>query len=360
VIAFSLHAIGDPARQEARIQEVYDEFNLSGEGVIIAILDRGIDYTHPAFLNADGTTRVAYIYDMINDAGAGENPYGIGTIFDEVAINAALMAGGTPISTDFGGHGTATNSIAAGNGMGSSIGLDTRGVAFNATIISVKLINDPFPAANGQAGQAGFFNPDYIDEALQFVHDKGVELGMPVVTLMNFGSIGGPTDGTSAVCQAMEDFIAQGNLLVCGVGDDGGADNAAEGIIQSGVTEVVDVRKEVPGNLRFELWYPGSDLLDLLIVRPDESSTPIIFDDEDPNHATNDIFTDMSIFRRGTNVDFAGAASDRKQILIDITGDTGVYRIHLSTPQMTDVNFFASLNPALYNNGSRFLNFVRE
>ena len=360
---FSVSAIGDPAREEARIQKVYDEFGLCGEGVIIAILDRGIDPSHPAFLDVTGQTRLAYIYDMTNPTGENDNPYGIGTIFTEADINADLV-NGPMISTsfDFGGHGTATTSIACGSGDGADLNvINPMGVAPCATIISVKLINDPFPAGDGQEGQAGFFNPDYIDEALQFVHDKGVELGLPVVALMNFGSIGGPTDGSSAVCQAMDNFIDQGNLLVCGVGDDGGADNAAEGFIPTGgVAEVLDVRKEEAGNLRFELWYPGSNLLDLLIVRPDETSTPIIFDNASPDHATNDVLSDMSIFRRGANVDFAGAASDRKQILIDITGDTGVYRIHLSTPQMVDVPFFASLNPALYNNGNRFLNFIRN
>ena len=38
--------------------------NLKGQGVLIGFIDTGIDYTHPAFRNADGTTRIEYIYDL--------------------------------------------------------------------------------------------------------------------------------------------------------------------------------------------------------------------------------------------------------------------------------------------------------
>ena len=40
------------------------EFN--GKGVLVGFIDTGIDYTHPAFRNSDGTTRIEYIYDLNN------------------------------------------------------------------------------------------------------------------------------------------------------------------------------------------------------------------------------------------------------------------------------------------------------
>ena len=87
----------NPAILEANIDDVYNQYNLTGENVLFAIIERGIDYTHPAFLNDDGSTRIAYLYDMIDSSGASapNNPYGVGTIFSESDINTSLTNGTT-------------------------------------------------------------------------------------------------------------------------------------------------------------------------------------------------------------------------------------------------------------------------
>src|SRR6516164_8740568 len=46
--------------------KAFAKYGVSGAGVIVAILDRGIDYTHPDFRNADGTTRIRMMWDMSN------------------------------------------------------------------------------------------------------------------------------------------------------------------------------------------------------------------------------------------------------------------------------------------------------
>ena len=38
--------------------------NLTGKGVLVAVIDSGIDYLHPDFLNSDGTTRIAELWDQ--------------------------------------------------------------------------------------------------------------------------------------------------------------------------------------------------------------------------------------------------------------------------------------------------------
>lgn len=70
-------------------------FGVNGQGVTIAILDRGIDFTHPDFIKPDGTTRIRAMLDMsgqnLCDAA---NPAPVE--YTEAQINAAL-AGGAPI-----------------------------------------------------------------------------------------------------------------------------------------------------------------------------------------------------------------------------------------------------------------------
>ncbi len=359
---FFIYSQGNPAFAEANIDEVWNQFNLTGENVIFASIERGIDYRHPAYLNPDGTTRVAYIYDMVNQTGASapNNPYGRGTIFTEADINAALVAGGTPISTDRHGHGTACIGITAGNGGGTA-NLEFKGVATKAKLIVVKMIQDGFGPFGSQPGEAGYFNPGDIPIALQFVHDKVTEMGLPSVTLMNFGSIGGPTDGTSTISRAMDNFIAQGHVLVCGIGDDGGADNHASSILTENVPQELLVSKGVAGNLRLDLWYSEGDRFNVTIEIPNGTIYGPYVAPAASNGVT-DIFTsNFNYYQRGADVDFSGATSNRRQILIDfLTGSgTGIHKVTLTPTSVTDTGKFnASLNPALYYYDNKFISHV--
>lgn len=83
--------------------------NLTGENVLIGIIDSGIDIYHPDFRNDDGTTRIVNLWDQT-----------LGQVFSEEEINAALLADdGTFPSRDLSGHGTHVAGIAAGNGRAS-------------------------------------------------------------------------------------------------------------------------------------------------------------------------------------------------------------------------------------------------
>ena len=70
-------------RTETRVDSVWNVLGYKGDGAIIAILDRGIDYEHPDFIKPDGTSRIIGIFDMINPRGANDpnNPYNICTLY---------------------------------------------------------------------------------------------------------------------------------------------------------------------------------------------------------------------------------------------------------------------------------------
>ena len=87
-----------------------ETYNLFGKGVLVAIIDSGIDYSHPDFRNEDGTTRIEALWDQSIPGNPPEG-FNIGTLYTREQINEALQ---TPMpqrldivpSTDLSGHGT--------------------------------------------------------------------------------------------------------------------------------------------------------------------------------------------------------------------------------------------------------------
>ena len=86
---------------------------LTGRGVLVAVIDSGIDYLNQDFRNEDGSTRILMLMDQDRDR-----------IYTREEINQALNAPNRAASlaivpsVDLSGHGTAVAAIAAGNGRG--------------------------------------------------------------------------------------------------------------------------------------------------------------------------------------------------------------------------------------------------
>ena len=138
------------ARQASCLSAIQENssYGLTGKGILISVIDSGIDYAHPDFCNPDKTTRLVALWDqtILADPSAGRFApagYSQGTLFSPEQINAALQADTfeqrmelVP-STDVTGHGTHVAGIAAGNGRASG-GL-YRGVAPESSLLAVKL-----------------------------------------------------------------------------------------------------------------------------------------------------------------------------------------------------------------------------
>lgn len=114
-------------------------FDLRGNGVLIGIIDTGVDYTNSIFRYADGTTKIETIWDqtIISDNSSQNLDYG--TEYNMQQINQALMSE-DPFqvvpSKDEIGHGTMIAGIAAGNEVPKE---GFYGVAPDARLAVVKL-----------------------------------------------------------------------------------------------------------------------------------------------------------------------------------------------------------------------------
>jgi subtilisin family serine protease len=199
------------------------ETGLDGTGVVIGIVDTGIDGTHPDFRDADGTTRIAWLMQRQEPVGLHpelEQQYGCTdpdqspcAIFSSTDIDTQLLLAPDGAPRDFDGHGTHVTSIAAGNG-GIMNGGNARyaGVAPGSTII-----------VTAPSGGGGFSDPDIINAA-RFIFERAEALGMPAVVNVSLGSDFGPHDGTSALEQGLAALVGEafpGRVMTVAAGNSG-------------------------------------------------------------------------------------------------------------------------------------------
>ena len=204
-------------------------FGLRGQGTIIGIIDSGIDFTHPDFINDDATTRILYLWDQLADPALGSPPQGFtrGVEYNSAQINEALQSP-NPFDIvpffDYNGHGTAVAGVAAGNGRASS-GVQI-GAAPEASLIVVKL---------GRTGNEAFARTTEIMRALKYIVDKARELNMPVSINISYGTNNGPHDGNT-LFEAYIDSVAQEwkTSISVATGNEGAAAHHFTGFVVQG------------------------------------------------------------------------------------------------------------------------------
>ncbi len=162
---------------------------LFGKGVIVAVIDSGIEYANEDFRKEDGATRILSLWDQSVEGTAPEG-YFIGTEFTEEQINEALKKETREEqmqivpSIDSSGHGTAVAGIAAGNGH-NSVGKQLAGVAPESSLVIVKL---------GSPRKDGFPRTTELMQGIDYVIRKAQQLGMPVAINLSFGNTYGSHD----------------------------------------------------------------------------------------------------------------------------------------------------------------------
>ena len=189
---------------------------LTGKGVLVAVIDSGIDYTLPEFRNSAGNTRIRFLWDQTLRPTEQRRPpegFSVGVEFTADKINEALAAGSPQRqfellpSVDTSGHGTAVAGIAVGDSV------RYRGVAREAELLVVKL---------GVADALGFPRTTEIMRAMTYVVNKAVELQMPLVVNLSFGNTYGAHDGSSLLERFLDNVSEIGRTVICvGSGNEG-------------------------------------------------------------------------------------------------------------------------------------------
>lgn len=245
------------------------ELGLTGSGVIVGIIDSGIDYTHPDFRNPDGTSRILFLWDQ---TAAGPPPEGFrnGTEYTQARINEALLSTDPLTSlpfSDTAGHGTAVAGIAAGNGA-SSNGTE-KGVAPNAGLIVVKL---------GHTGNESFARTTEIMRGVKYLSDKAIALNMPLSINLSYGTNNGSHTGDSLFERYLNSMCERWKTVMSvATGNEGSAAHHYHAKLAQKETSTIEF--SVGGNPRrlyMTLWKNFADTITFELIAPNGRSTGVI------------------------------------------------------------------------------------
>lgn len=260
---------------------------LDGSGVVIGIVDVGCDFRHKNFRQGN-MTRIHCIWDQSAASGEPPKSFEYGREITAEEINHALRHGDAGAYQTLGyappiaAHGTHVMDIAAGNGREEALfggkpssprpaEASHPGIAPNATIVFVQLMNDP----DGFLG-----NSRQLLEAVEYVFEKADQLDMPAVVNLSIAASGGPHDGSTLVEQGFESLLAEkpGRAIVVSAGNSRLQRSHTSGTVTSG--QPVSIRWHTdPGKAKnqMDVWYHGAEGDPGLVVKlraPDGVTLP--------------------------------------------------------------------------------------
>ncbi|ATD55707.1 S8 family peptidase [Clostridium chauvoei] len=259
--------------------------NLSGSGVLVGLVDTGIDYLNKEFIREDGTTRIESIWDQTIVSDASNNNVFIGTTYSNNDINKALDASSTgkdPYSIvpskDTNGHGTQMAGIVGARGYNK----DIRGIAHDCNFVIVKLAESATfkrdLMLNGITNVPVYNTAEFV-AGLEYLRRYAISINKPMIILIGIGSSDYSHDGTGLVARYINELASyRGLVVVTSTGNQGAADLHASGYTPN-VGEVKTVELKIVkalNNFSFKIWVRKPNKFALNVISPSGQSSKFI------------------------------------------------------------------------------------
>jgi subtilisin family serine protease len=313
--------------------------NIDGRGVIIGVLNSGIDYLHPDFINPDGTSKILYLWDQTVD-GKPPNGFTIGTEYTRDDINKAIAEKNPNLSVDEEGIGTALSGLCAGMG---NVNREYSGVAEGSDLVVVKLkkIN-------------GYYNSAMHQIANRYIYEKAEDERKPVVQLISMGSNNSIIRGIDLIVDSL--FYEYGLCEVIAAGNEG-----------SGMTHTMGKIEFVGDSedIVFEIVEEEKDLeIDIWIDKPDKASVEVISPSGEPSKEaliSNFNFVSGLFDRENTYYSiwstYPASYLGQQQTVIRLEGaKKGMWTIRLTGEYITNGIYHVYLPVrSLLNEGTKFI-----
>ena len=241
--------------------------SLYGNGVLVGIVDSGIDYFHADFRNTDGSTRLVALWDQ-TEQGTPPEGYQTGRLYTKKDINDILEKH-DPVfrrTLDPGGHGTAVAGIAVGNGQET---VENRGAAWQSDILFVKL---------GNPGEKSFPRTSELMTAVDYMVKTAVRMGRPIAINISFGNSYGSHNGDSLLSSYLDVAAEYGRNVICiGTGNEGDTSRHASGIWEKSRLEVTEFAvQSFQQAFNVQLFMQYEDQVTFALVHPDGQQFAVI------------------------------------------------------------------------------------
>jgi len=264
----------------AKISNFHDNpyLNLRGAGVLVGMVDTGIDYLNIEFQTEDDRTRITSLWDQTSSQGLPPENYPFGTEYSREQINQAIQAsrnGEDPYSIvnskDEIGHGTANAGIIGARGREQVVG---GAPDCEFAIVKLKQAKASTIRENGifdiESARPIYETADIIF-GISYLLQLQIKLRKPMVIFIPLGSNGGGHDGSS-ILERYIDFISltRGLVVVTGTGNQGTAENHASGILRrTGDINIVEVNVDsAQRGMAFLVWGNKPDKISVGITSP--------------------------------------------------------------------------------------------
>ncbi|WP_434794389.1 hypothetical protein TPDSL_13630 [Terrisporobacter petrolearius] len=314
--------------------------SLSGKGVLIGLIDTGIDYLHPDFIYDDNTTKIASLWDQSKD-GKPPDGFFIGSEYTREDINNAILNNDSSLSVDDEGSGTMLAGICAGMGK---VNKNYVGVAEDAELVIVKM---------GKVD--GNYNNAMVTAGFEYIKQKARELQMPVVVTFGFGS--NSLVGISQRDLTELTFYEKGVSLVNAAGNEGNTDthNSGKLLYKNDVKTIELEVNNFEESINIEIWLNKPDIARAAVLSPSGELTRDV-DVSIGNTVVGILDLESTIY--SITYIFPTLFSGQQQVIINLTNvPKGIWKIILTGQYIIDGEYNAYLpNRALLKPGTKFTN----
>ena len=227
---------------------------VDGTGTLIGVVDTGIDWNHPDFFFGNGTSKIAFIWDQ-SGTGSPPSKFSYGTECVRADIEAKVCP-----EVDEEGHGTFVAGIATSTGLASK---KYYGVAPGAALIFVKA--KPYYDHKHR----WYTEDNAIIDGVNYLWQKAQSLGEPIVVNISLGQTTGPQDNTSLLETALNEFAAQGAVIVVAAGDHREEKLHTTGALAAGSSVFVNwVAHDEEKKIDVDIWYSPADKFAISVRTP--------------------------------------------------------------------------------------------